>query len=107
MSIRDREASEMANTRPQRLDGIEENNLWDEMVLYSPAREMAFSLNPSAKGIWELCDGRRTVLEIARELGRRFDGSDTEMLSDILEAVSHLRELGLLKPEEAPPPKSA
>jgi len=62
---------------------------------------MAFSLNRSAKAIWELCDGRHTPIQISQELGQRFGIDADALLSDILEALAQLQKLGLVAMEEA------
>ena len=91
----------MVHARPCRLPGIEAHSLSDEMVLYSPDRDLALSLNRSARAIWELCDGTHTVLEISQELGRCFGCPDSELLSDVIEAITQLRTLGLVESEES------
>ena len=98
-------------TRPFRLKGVEEHSLLDEMVLYIPESEMAFSFNNSAKTIWELCDGRHTIAEISQEIGQRLGVSGdsllaSELLSNVIEAITQLHNLGLLELEEATHAKS-
>jgi hypothetical protein len=72
------------------------------MLLYSPNREAAFSLNASAKAIWELCDGHHTLADICRELGERFECRADQLLADVHQAVRRLQELDLLEKEETP-----
>lgn len=43
--------------------------------------EGALVLNPTARAVLELCDGRRTLEEIVRELAQHFDGSGTSATS--------------------------
>ena len=71
------------------------------MLLYSSRSERVFSLNSSAKAIWELCDGSHTIIEIGEELGQRLGCSGDELLYDIIDAVSEFRGHGLLELEEA------
>ena len=40
----------------------------DEVVLYERTTWRAHCLNPSAAAVWRLCDGHRSVAEIARTL---------------------------------------
>jgi pyrroloquinoline quinone biosynthesis protein D len=51
---------------------------WDRVrerhVLLFP--EGALGLNPTAVSVLELCDGKRTIEEIADELSARFNGDD-------------------------------
>ncbi len=76
------DATDMANTLPCRVNGIKEYNLSDETVLYSLEREMAFSLNSSAKVIWELCDGSLNIVEISRnQTSKTFSSGVEECLS--------------------------
>ena len=87
---------DIASTHPCRLNGIEEHTILDETVLYSPESEKAFSLNSSAKAIWELCEGKYTVLEISQNLGARFGISPQELLEDVKATVTQLQKLHLL-----------
>jgi hypothetical protein len=71
------------------------------MLLYGSDRQTAFSLNASAKAIWELCDGRHTLTDICRELGERFECAEDQLLADVQLAVRRLGELGLLEKENS------
>jgi hypothetical protein len=93
------DANQINPKRPKRLSSVKEYSLREEMLLYSPKTEMAFALNCSAQAIWELCDGKRTIVEIGEELGRRFDCSDSELLNDIENSVNQFTNHGLLEPE--------
>ena len=73
--------------RPCRIERIKEHNLLDELVLYSPKHQKAFSFNSSAKAIWKLCDGRNTTVEITQKLAQHLGCSDTEVLSELLSNV--------------------
>jgi pyrroloquinoline quinone biosynthesis protein D len=83
--------------RPNRLDGAEEHPLGDELVVYVPPGETAYALNLSAVAIWQLCDGTRTVEEIAEELGPCVGSSGASLLPDVIQGVTRLHELGLLQ----------
>ncbi len=93
-------------SRPCRRNGIEEHILLDEIVLYYPEREVAFSLNSSAKAIWELCDGKHTVIEITQKLSKSFACSAADLLSDVTTAITKLQKLSLLEVKNAPRTKS-
>jgi Coenzyme PQQ synthesis protein D (PqqD) len=92
---------EMMSARPLRLGSISDYGLEDEVLLYSSRSEKVFSLNGSAKAIWELCDGSHTIIEIGQELGQRIGCSGDELLDDIIDAISKFREYGLLELKEA------
>lgn len=89
--------SQATDVQPRQLLGVKAYELWDEVVLYSPIHKMAFSFNSSAQTIWELCDGKHTLVEISQELGRRFNSSEAELLSDVKATVMKLGQLGLLE----------
>ncbi len=97
---------EIVYSRPCRRNGIEEHILLDEIVLYYPERKMAFSLNSSTKAIWELCDGKHTVIGICQKLSERFACSAAELLSDVTTSITKLQKLSLLEVKNAPRTKS-
>jgi Coenzyme PQQ synthesis protein D (PqqD) len=92
---------DMMLARPFRLESVSDYGLEDEVLLYSSRSERVFSLNSSAKAIWELCDGRHTIIEIGQELGQRVGCSGDELRYDIIDAINKFREHGLLEFEEA------
>jgi pyrroloquinoline quinone biosynthesis protein D len=55
--------------------------------------EGAMFLNETGKAILELCDGQRTVAEIARELGARYQ-ADVE--NDVTEYLTRLADRSLV-----------
>jgi pyrroloquinoline quinone biosynthesis protein D len=69
---------------------------------YDPARqrpvllypEGAVLLNDTGKEILELVDGTRTIAEIARILGERYQ---TDVTADVAEYLSHLAERELIQ----------
>ncbi len=92
---------DMMLARPFRLGSLRDYGLEDEVLIYSSKSERVFSLNSSAKAIWELCDGSHTIIEIGQELGERVGCSGDELLDDIIDAISKFREHGLLELKEA------
>lgn len=63
-------------TRPVLPNGfrLHRDRVRDRDVLLFP--EGALGLNPTAVSVLELCDGKRTIEEIADELSARFKGDD-------------------------------
>jgi hypothetical protein len=84
--------------RPCRRPDVRTHVLWDEILLYAPATETAFALNPSAKAVWELCDGTRTIAEIGRQLGKSFACNEKDLVVDVTKAVAEFVRHGLLEP---------
>jgi hypothetical protein len=86
---------------PQRVGGIEEHGLLDEMVLYLSEKEVVLSLNHSARTVWEFCDNQRSIYEIGREIEAQYGDLAPEnfddLLSDVWTAVKKLTNYGFLK----------
>jgi hypothetical protein len=87
--------------KPYRLNGISDVDLLDEILLYDSESKMAFSLNNSAKTIWQLCDGKRRVIDITQEVAQLFGITLdqlvlNELLSDIVSIIFQLQNLGIL-----------
>lgn len=74
--------------------GVLHYHLLDEMVVYHPATFQAASLNESAREIWELCDGTRTIEHICLELARPRGIEPAQLREDVMRGVSRLCDLG-------------
>lgn len=66
------------------------------MILLDPNSGSYFSLSDVGARIWELCDGERTVQQIAEELAEEYDAGADQILADALELVRELDAEGLL-----------
>jgi hypothetical protein len=58
---------------------IKVEDIGKEAVLYSSDQKAIHVLNPTARLIWELCDGDHTIGQMEQEIRRRFavpDGHD-------------------------------
>jgi PqqD family protein of HPr-rel-A system len=53
----------------RRVESLEVNEADDGLVVYDPTSDQVHHLNPSAAVIFDLCDGSRSVEEIAAALG--------------------------------------
>lgn len=83
--------------RPRRRPGFAAFPVANELVLLSPEGEMAHALNESAAGVWSLCDGQHTPLDMLNALRARYDGEDVNMLADLSEALFRFHHLGLIE----------
>jgi hypothetical protein len=67
-----------------------------ELLLYPPGGEAAHALSPSARIVWELCDGTRTIEQMCEELAPDVGKPASELKADVSVAISRFHELGLL-----------
>lgn len=78
-----------------RTDQLVVQELPDEVLVYDLKRHAAHCLNRASAAVWRGCDGRTTVAEMTRRLGREFDapvGEDVVWL-----ALAQLRKYRLLE----------
>lgn len=84
--------------RPRRRDDVLLKDLGNqEKILYDPRNGKVHSLNVTAMEIWNLCDGRRGIEEIAERIISKFDVSRDQALSDIKKTVEKFKDQNLLQ----------
>jgi len=66
-------------------------------VLFDPANGAIHSLNPTARRIWELCDGTRTPEEIAGVLEAEYELGPAQGREDVAELIVQMEGLGLIR----------
>jgi pyrroloquinoline quinone biosynthesis protein D len=81
-------------TRPRLVTGarLRYDEVREEHLLLVP--EGAVRLNPTAAEVLALCDGERSLEDIAGVLSERYDGSDVG--NDVRELVDAMTQKGLL-----------
>ena len=86
------------DARPLAHPSVSAYPLDDEIVIYTPTDGQAFVLNPTAARIWELCDGTRTDVAVAREIAEAYgeDEDEDEVLIDVRELLERLHSAGLV-----------
>jgi len=88
----------MNATRPVREPGIIVQDVGDETVLYSAERKAIHILNPTAKRIWELCDGEHTLADIVKALRASFFIADEhDVMGGIQRTLKVFADKGLLQ----------
>lgn len=85
-----------AEARPRQNVTVKSYPVGDELVLYFPNREQAYSINRSARAIWNLCDGRHSLQDISARLSQPLDLPSEALLPDVTGVVDQLAQLGLL-----------
>jgi coenzyme PQQ biosynthesis protein PqqD len=86
-------------TRPRLVTGarLHYDDVRSEHVLLIP--EGVVKLNPTAAEVLGLCDGERSLEEIAGVLSDRYDGAD--VLDDVRELLDGMAEKGLVVTDAA------
>ncbi|MFQ5647005.1 MAG: PqqD family protein [bacterium] len=73
----------------------------DEAVLLNLESGHYFSLNETARFVWERCDGKHNLEDILSELCRQFEVTRKQAAADIEKLTKELLEEGLLVRQEA------
>jgi hypothetical protein len=68
----------------------------DTTVLLNPKSGEYYTLDAVGSHAWQLCDGKRTISEMATILSQEFDASSDVIESDILELMKDLLDEGLV-----------
>ena len=69
-----------------------------ETMLYDPETDALHILNPTARLIWELCDGEHTIEDMVATIKAQYTGiEDRDILSEIQEALGTFTTQGLLQ----------
>jgi len=76
--------------------GIMEQLVDDELILYNPTTEQYFTLNRSAREVWELADGTRHAHEITLTLAERYGIASAALAQDVADIIRSFREEQLL-----------
>jgi hypothetical protein len=88
----------IVNLKPIRRSDIIAQDMGDETLLYSAKDRIIHILNPTARRIWELCDGAHTVEDMAKALRASFSiAPEREVLGDIQRTLEVLAEKELLQ----------
>lgn len=77
--------------RPQRKPEFALEVLDGEILLLHPAQGRVLHCNQTAALIWQLCDGRRTIHEIAALLEEAFPESAEGMKADVSAALEQFQ----------------
>ena len=80
---------------PQRNQDVELREIGAQSVLVAPSGD-TFALNPTARAIWELCDGTTTVDELAVAISEVFAIDRATAIDDVTATIEQLRTVGLV-----------
>lgn len=76
--------------------GVLEQAVDDDLIVFSPANDTYFTLNRSAREVWELADGTRSASEIAATLADRYEVDVEQIRDEIFGIISGFRDTGLI-----------
>jgi hypothetical protein len=82
---------------PVRRRGFRVQAMDGETLIYRHAMKKAIYLNESAAVIWQLCDGHRSIKEIANVLVDAYPDVGDDLAIDINETVERLHREGALR----------
>ncbi len=82
--------------RLRKMDHLIQHDMDDEVLVYDPVVDRTHRLNVSASRIWELCDGTRSLEEIARVLTEQFEVEFETALQDARAVLEQLKDEQLL-----------
>jgi len=83
--------------KPRRVGRVVQYEIDGEIVLFDPKRNRVHNLNPTAAVIWQLCDGSRTVEELAEDMAILFDTYMEVIKSDLTEFLEEFGKGHLLR----------
>jgi hypothetical protein len=65
------------------------------------AEDELYTLNPTAKAVWNMLDGQRTLGQVAAALIEEFDAEQAEIEADVLGFASEMTRRGILAVQAA------
>jgi hypothetical protein len=84
------------DSRPRRRDGVLAQTAGDSVLLLTGDTGEYYTLNDVGGRIWELCDGERSVAEIAAVIGDEFEAPPEVIQADTLDVLEELAGEGLV-----------
>ena len=81
---------------PTRREGVSAHSLDEDLVLYPDWGDQAFLLNATAARVWQLLDGRTSLLAASTRIADEYGVDPDEALGDLLELAEYLRDAGLI-----------
>jgi Coenzyme PQQ synthesis protein D (PqqD) len=85
--------------RPQQRPGLNVRRVGDETIVLDRASNQVHHFNVTAGFVWQRCDGRHTVEEMASELVAAYDVDLETARKAVDTALGQLDSLGLLASE--------
>ena len=94
---RDQGESVKVGDKPSRRDDLTLEELDGEAILYDPRYGALHRFNAATLFVWDLCDGSRTLADIAHRMTQLCDVEPDEALDSVERVIAELRTLELLQ----------
>jgi len=92
----------LAEQRPRPVEEYEIEILDDEAVLLHPVRSSIVHLNRSATIVYRLCDGERTVADIASLVAAAYPTAADDIRGDVERTIDSLARAGAVTLQQPP-----
>ena len=89
-------------TYPKPNDAVSIHAVDDELIIFDDRSKRLARMNQTATNIWKLHEENLSVDEIAQELSQFYGISKETILTDVVQALSEWREMGILGEENVP-----
>ena len=76
--------------------GVLEQSVDDDLIVFNPTDESYYTLNRTAREVWELADGSRTVDGVVAHLAAEYGAEPADLHDDVAGIIAGLRETGLI-----------
>jgi hypothetical protein len=86
----------MANSKPKKNQEVAEK-IGATTMLFDSSVGRLFELNETGKAIWSMCDGSRTVEEIAKVMVSEYGIEPAKAADDTSAFITKMRELNLIQ----------
>ena len=87
-----------APMRPVRKPGVVARDIGDELFLYEVGGREIHILNPTARLVWELCDGEHAVVDMEQAIKARYSvPQGHDLTADIRPTLELLARKGLFR----------
>jgi hypothetical protein len=81
---------------PKRNDKFTEKILDDEIILYNKTTHTIHSLNQTAGILWNLCDGKMTIIQMIDLLLEKYKGAKKVIENDVLKTLEEMKNNNLI-----------
>jgi hypothetical protein len=84
------------STIPFRKDGFRLEEMDNELLLFNPDNLEVLYLNPTARLVWEMCDGQRTLQQITDLLCEAYPEAAQAIPNDVQETLRRFLQHGAI-----------